>query len=144
MGPALILVDVDDIDEIYRFVGPRGFNDDGKLSPSRAFAWSSDQNISVDLAKLCGNNPEHALKKPEGFVYMVVVGAVKAVEPPLARYEGVGAKQRPIGIFQPDVRHDPDSDNYAHAIIVINPDPSNGAIEKLQSYLARIASRVFP
>src|ERR1700730_8985613 len=78
------ITDVTDDEILYRCLFPGmdmySFRPDGTLEiTSQAFADREDRRISVDRAKMCGNNPQHTLRNPMGGVVSVVAGDVRSI-----------------------------------------------------------------
>lgn len=135
---------VDDDEILYRRL-PSGldlywFADDGTIKiSSQAFA-SRDFRISVDRAKLCGNDPSYTLDKRGGGVVSLVTREIRNIVG-LARKDSNGDI---IQQFKIDVEPVPLPENPAHAEIYAIPGfEYNGtkAFRKLREHLVQLAEK---
>lgn len=97
---------------------------------SAAFDDKANWKISVNRAKLHGNNPEHSKTNPTDLVISLEAGRVRGIE-------GFGTT---IDVA-PDPNPPEDPDNEAHALIVADDQfPSRNQFDKFTRALARIAN----
>src|SRR5215472_11726142 len=91
--------------------------DDGTIKISSQAFYSGDFRISVDRAKLCGNNPRYTLGEASGGVVSLVTRDVRDIVG-LAR---MNKKGKVVRQFTIDVEPVPLLDNPAHAEIYAIP-----------------------
>ena len=135
---------VDDDEILYRRLPPGfdlyHFTDDGTIKiHSQAFA-SRDCRISVDRAKLCGNDPRYTLDKRGGGVVSLVARDIRNIAD-LARRDSNG---NIIQQFKIDVEPVPLPENFAHAEIYAIPGFENNKdkiFRKLREYLVQLAEK---
>lgn len=104
-----------------------------------------NQQVSVDRAKLCNNDPKYTQKNPTDGVLALITKNVRAIDSVSSAIPAGGNPSKIVYVF--DVKHDPiksdpDSpDNLAHAVIISTPDyANNSAFKKLKERLALLVS----
>jgi len=133
---------VDDNELLYRRI-PAGWNlykigADGKIEiSSQAFA-DRELRVSVDRAKLCGNNPQHTLGDKPGGVVTLLASEVRNIDD-LVRNAPGGNVTR----FKIEIEPVPLFNNPAHAEIYANPQFTEAdkrrAFKRLCQRLAQLA-----
>jgi hypothetical protein len=119
---------------LYRLV-KRGYiklKNSERRPSSQAFT-SPRYRISVDRARLCGNDPAYTQVDDTDFVCSVVAGEVRSI---------TITHNRPTGAVTHNIRVDatPTPKNPAHADIYAHPDvATKGVFRKLQERLAQLA-----
>ena len=126
---------------LYRCVfhdNPKNYTLEGGMLRVKSSAFMDRSNqISVDRAKLCNNNPFHAQKNPQDGVVMLITREIRGIDD--LEYQG----KDPIH-YDLDVVPDPDleTNNMAHALIIANPDIKNDKVfRRLRRKLELIANK---
>jgi hypothetical protein len=92
--------------------------------------------LSVNRAKLCDSDPSKVQLTSTDGVVSVVTRDVRAIDS-VVLYE----KNRAVQLYNIDVEHVPEQDNYAHAEIFMSPSTkSQGVFRRLQERLAQMAT----
>lgn len=134
---------VDDDEILYRRI-PAGrrlykYKIDGTIEISSEAFSDRELRISVDRAKLCGNNPRYTLGDIAGGVIALVAQDIRGVDD-LTRNDSKG---NPIQRFKIDVEPVPLPNNTAHAEIFAFPAfadvDKKGAFHRLCRRLVRLA-----
>ena len=98
---------------------------------SSAFSDRHHWQPSVDRACLCGFNPRHTQQNPENFVARLLCKQVRAINFNRANSGGV------------DVHPAPEEGNFAHTLIIVQPDwdqlTEDKAYKRFKQALARLA-----
>lgn len=134
---------IQDEEILYRRVSAgRGlytFRNDGTVEIHSSAFSDREFRISVDRAKLCGNNPTHCLHDEKGGVVSLLARDVRNIED-LARNDAQG---RSIQQFRVDIEPVPLENNSAHAEIYAIPPfghaDRKAAFRRLCQRLARLA-----
>lgn len=113
-----------DDEKLYRCVKPQYANEQGRLS-SQAFTHRS-RRVSVDRAKLCGNDPAHVKVAATDFVCSMITGQVRAIPGVVRKTSGGEVSVQHI------VRVDPEplAHNPAHASIYGDPEITSDKVFK--------------
>jgi len=114
---------------------------DGTIRLSASAFGDRNRRISVDRARLTGNQPSRSLSTPNDGVVSVVAHTIRAES--IAANDSRG---RPVETHMLDVIPAPLPENPAHAEIVANPDiTSKSAFERLKQMLVRLAEwEIYP
>ncbi len=111
-------------------------SEDGKLRPTRnGFRGGEPRRISVDRAKLCGNDPSHTQKDADP-VCRLVVGQVRSIDVgPI-----VNSRNKEVGRYVVRVDATPLPHNAAHADVYAHPErASDSPYRLLREGLAALA-----
>lgn len=126
---------------LYRCVfhgNPKNYTfEDGILRVKSAAFMDRSNQISVDRAKHCHNNPSHTQKNSQDGVVMLIAREIRGIDD--LEYQG----KDPIH-YDLDVVPDPDfeNNNMAHALIKANPNIENDKVfRRLRRKLEIIANR---
>ena len=126
---------------LYRCVfhdNPKNYTlEDGALRVNSSAFMDRSNQISVDRAKLCHNDPSYAQKNTQDGVIMLITREVRGIDD--LKYQG----KNPID-YDLDVVPDPDlgNNNMAHALIIANPNIENDQVfRRLRRKLMIIANK---